>query len=165
MVVVHGTKAFLDRVQGPRADLAEHSTTLLGSWYATVLRFRPHLALFVNESTLLPVVMHLAPAATVIKRLPDAVATVLEHHGLNPAVNEHERNAMSECRLAKTSNRSVLGVMNEFAKFARVYTTVDGIDDLVALSMRLSEIPCGPLYRTHVSPDRELRARASDFDV
>lgn len=31
-------------------------------------------------------------------------------------------------------------------------------DDLVALSVRLSETPMSPLYKRHISPDHELKA-------
>jgi hypothetical protein len=71
---------------------------MLGSWYATVLLWKPQVALLVNEKTLLPVLMPLAPAK-----------------------------------------------------------------DLLALSLRLSETPCSPLYKGAVSPDRELRRLVSIF--
>jgi hypothetical protein len=50
-------------------DLAE-STTLLGEWYATALFWRPQVALLVNEPTLLPVLIPLAPGTTVPARSP-----------------------------------------------------------------------------------------------
>jgi hypothetical protein len=70
VVVVHGTKKLRDRVKGPGAEPIRESTTALGAWYATALFRRPHVALFVNESTLLPVLIPLAPAATVLERFP-----------------------------------------------------------------------------------------------
>ena len=68
---------------------------------------------------------------------------------------------MAPCRLARTASRSVLGVMNEFRFLADVYIKVDLETDPLALSLRLSETPCGPLYKRHVSPDRELAALVS----
>jgi hypothetical protein len=65
---------------------------------------------------------------------------------------------MEPRRLAKTASRSVLCVMNEFAYLADVYDKLDGESDLLALSMRLAETPCGPLDKRHISPDRELTA-------
>jgi hypothetical protein len=65
---------------------------------------------------------------------------------------------MTEHRLATTKNRSVVGIMNEFARLGRDYLLWDGIGDLVALSLRLAETPCGPLHARHGSPDRELAA-------
>ena len=63
----------------------EQSSTALGSWYATALFWKPQVALFVNESTLVPVLMPLAPAATVIDRFPAALATLPEALGLRLA--------------------------------------------------------------------------------
>ncbi len=136
---------------------AGQSTTALGSWYATALFWKPQVALFTNELTLLPVLVPLAPAATVIDRFPATLATVLGAHGLSETFIARELAEMTEHRLAKTENRSVVGVMNEFAHLGGHYS-VDGIDDLVRLSLRLSETPCGPLYKRHVSPDHELAA-------
>jgi hypothetical protein len=48
--------------------------------------------------------------------------------------------------------------MNEFRYLAEVYRDHRGVDDLVALAVALSGTPCGPLYKRHVSPDRELDA-------
>lgn len=68
---------------------------------------------------------------------------------------------MEQIRAAKTASRSVLGVMNEFKYLAEVCAQLDGETDLMALSLRLAETPCGPLYKRHISPDRELAALAS----
>ncbi len=159
--VVHGTRKFLDRVREPTAARVEQSTTVLGDWYATVLFWKSRVALFVNESTLLPVLMPFAPAASVIDRFPATVATVLGAHGVSRTFMERELVGMSEHRLAKTTNRSVVGIMNEFAHLGLAYPLLNGIQDLVALSLWLAETPCGPLYNRHGSPDRELAALAS----
>jgi hypothetical protein len=65
--VVHGTRKFVDRVGKPAATAAD-STTALGAWYATALMWKPQPALFVNERTLLPVLLPLAPAKNVVER-------------------------------------------------------------------------------------------------
>lgn len=56
-------------------------TTALGNWYATSLFWKPQVALLVNEPTLFPVFMPLAPAATLMARFPDTLRQVLEAHG------------------------------------------------------------------------------------
>ncbi len=63
------------------AGAGDVSTTLLGDWFATALFWKPQVALLVNERTLLPVFMPLAPAATLLDRMPDAIASVLRLHG------------------------------------------------------------------------------------
>ena len=77
MFVLHATKKLLNRL-GPAASgpLAE-STTAMGSWYGTALFWKPQVALFVNEATFLPVLVHLAPAQTVVERFAGSLV-----HGL-----------------------------------------------------------------------------------
>lgn len=60
--------------------------------------------------------------------------------------------------LATTASRSLTGSMNEFAYLAEAHRVADRDPDLLALSLQLATVPCGPLYARHVSPDRELAA-------
>ena len=49
--------------------------------------------------------------------------------------------------------------MNEFARLADWQKeTVTSDEDLAAVALELSEVPTSPLYKRHVSPDRELAA-------
>jgi hypothetical protein len=114
---VRGTKKFLDRVGRPVAE-PPASTTLLDDWYANVLLWRPHVALFVNATTFLPVLMPLAPAAGVLARFPGAMAEVIHGLGIDPRFVAAEQEAMCDVTLAKTASRQVLGVMNEFTFMA-----------------------------------------------
>jgi hypothetical protein len=81
MVIIRGSRRFLDQVGAP-SESDTTSTTKLGDWFATVMFWRPQLALFVNATTLLPVFMPLAPAATVVERFPGAPAVALHAHGI-----------------------------------------------------------------------------------
>ena len=64
---------------------------------------------------------------------------------------------MSEVSVAKTSNRSVVGTMNEFAFLAEVFREDMDTLDLVALSMRLADTPCGAIkYDSPVRLVKEL---------
>jgi hypothetical protein len=158
VLIVHATKKLLDRIGPPTVRDGEQSTTLLGHWYATALAWRPQVALLVNEPTLLPVLMPLAPAATLLTRVPEQIATVLAAHATPSAVIEHELRRMRDHRLAKTTNRSVVGIMNEFTQLANVYRHQVARPDLTELALRLATTPCSPLYGSNVSPDRELTA-------
>lgn len=155
--VVHGTQRFLERVGRPVPGSLD-GTALLGPWYATMARWRPETALFVNEATLLPVFMPLAPARGVLSRFPHTLTEVLHRHGVPEDWIEQEVAEMSTWATAKTANRSVVGIMNEFLFLAGVHRTDDGDMDLLTLSLDLARTPCSPLYRRHVSPDRELAA-------
>lgn len=158
MFVIRATKKLLDRIGPPTLAHDERSTTALGQWYATVLFWRPQVALFVNEPTLLPVLMPLAPAATLPARFPEQLAAILTAHATPQAIIDTELQQMSEYRIAKTANRSVVGIMNDFTRLADTYRTEARAPDLLNLATRLATTPCGPLYRKHVSPDRELHA-------
>ena len=155
---MRATKKLLDRIGPPNLGEEEQSTTLMGEWYATALFWKPQLALFVNAPTLLPVLMPLAPAATLLARFPQQLAVVLAAHGTTGEVIDEEQQQMRDRRLAKTANRSVVGIMNEFTFLAGAYRGDTPAPDLVALAMRLAATPCGPLYSKHISPDHELAA-------
>ena len=158
MLIVRATNKLLQRVGPPTLQEGEQSTTRLGQWYATALFWKPQIALLVNEPTLLPVLMPLAPAATWPARIGQQVATVLAAHGAPTSVIDEELEHMRDYRLARTANRSVVGIMNEFTYLAEAYRDHHPGQDLLDLAMRLATMPCGPLYTKHISPDRELAA-------
>ncbi len=76
MFVVHATARLLAKLRPGALGEAPASTTSLGAWYANVLRWRSPTVLFVNEATLLPVLLPLAPARTLCERFPHALAPV-----------------------------------------------------------------------------------------
>ena len=83
----------------------------------------------------------------------------LDAHGVPRTFIDAELAHAADIGLAKTNSRSVLGVMNEFARLADWQKeTVASDEDLVAVALELSEVPTSPLYQRHVSPDRELAA-------
>ena len=160
VLIVRATKKVLDRIGGVTASERDRSTTILGDWYVNVLFWKPQVALFVSEATLLPVLMPFAPANTLLERFPSTLLAYLQAHSIARSFAEPELAEMEQVRVAKTASRSVLGVMNEFKYLAEVYARVDRETDLMALSLRLAETPCSPLYKRRVSPDRELAALA-----
>lgn len=67
---------------------------------------------------------------------------------------------MADVRLTPTANRSVVGVLNEFARLADLHRAdlhraaghdIDG-DSLLKGSLQLARTPLSPLYARHVSP-------------
>ena len=162
---IHATGKLLDRVNRPVLPPVSEPATVLGNWYANVWFWRPQVVLLVNEGVLLPVLMPLAPAVTLAERFPEALQGVFEALGVVPAFIEAEISAMADARFAKTTNRSVIGVMNGFKHLGEDYRDYRGIDDLVTLTVELARTPCGPLYGRHVSPDRELDARVARWSA
>jgi hypothetical protein len=164
MLVVRGTKKLRDRVKGAPAADGEVSTTALGDWFATALFWRPQVALLVNTRTFLPVFLELAPAATLLDRIPEAIEHTLRLHGVDESFATAERAAMTEVLIAPTNDRSVLGVMNEFAFVGKQYRMIDPVD-LVGLSLRLADTPVGPLRSGSGFPNRALAEVAGSSDL
>lgn len=154
---IHCTKKLLDRANLTVSETPSTSTTYLGNWYATTLFWKRQVALLVNERTLLPVLMPLAPAAELALRFPEHLASFLLDHGAPRALIEYELNAMLDYQYDKTANRSLVGMLNQFTYLAEGYRDYNQTTDLRWLSMKLSETPCSPLYKRAISPDRELR--------
>ena len=152
----HCTRKLLERIKPVIQDPKQNSNCL-GAWYATALFWKPQLALLVNERTLLPVMMPLAPAASLAQRFPQALAKVLNALDVNPLLIQTELSQMTEVRFAKTANRKVLGIMNEFIFSIDNYRNHVGDEDLLQLSLWLAHTPCSPLYKTAVFPDQAVR--------
>jgi len=125
------------------------STPVLGDWYANVLFWRPHVALFVNATTFVPVLTPLAPASGAVARFPAAMAEVIGALGVDPRFVESESTEMSSVVLAKTASRQVLGVMNEFTFMAEhtISTGRSGPADLLGLSVWLANTIVGPISK------------------
>ena len=115
MLVVRGTKKLRDRVKGPTIVDDDVSTGVLGDWFATAQFWRPQVALVVNARTYLPLFVPLAPAPKLLDRLPGEIARVLDLHGFDQTAIDAELAHMADVALAPTNDRSVVGVMNEFA--------------------------------------------------
>lgn len=158
MYSIHATKKLRDRVKAPIADPIEAPSTALGNWYATALFWKPQVALFVNEATLVPVLLPLAPARSLADRFPAQLEAVLNALGADPRFVAAEIGATTDARWAKTANRSIVGMMNEFSFLAEADRAHERSEDLVSMSVRLAGTPCSPLYKRHTFPDRELAA-------
>lgn len=76
MFTIHATQKLRERVKAPLADPVEEPSTSLGNWYARALFWKPQVALFVNEATLLPVLMPLAPGNSLAERFPGHLGAV-----------------------------------------------------------------------------------------
>ena len=157
MIVIRGTKKFLDRVGRPvPGEVA--SSGVLGDWYANPLYWRPQAAMFVNERCLLPVMVPFAPATLVVSRLPAAFADVAARIGVDGGALRRELDTMGEYVLAKTASRRVLGMMNDFSHLADAYREGRDSVPLLELSLWLAQVPCSLLYGKSTSPDSELIA-------
>jgi len=159
VITVRGTKKFLVRVGRPTED-PPPSTGRLGDWYANPLFWRPQVVLFVSDQSLVPVLLPLAPAATVIERFPAAFAEVARAIGVNEGALNEELAEMESVVLAKTASRSVLGTMNEFSYLADAYRWRHDEIELLDVALWLAEVPCR-LRSGGFTPEDKLRALLS----
>lgn len=161
---IFATKKLLDRAKPSVLVTGGASDAVLGNWYATALFWKPQLALFVHEETLLPVLMPLAPASSIAERFPAHLAAVLNALDVEASFIAAQVAAMSKVQYAKTSNRSVLGIMNQFSYLAEGYREYLETSDLLELSLKLAHVPCSPLYKRETFPDRELHRWIKEQD-
>jgi hypothetical protein len=160
--VIHCTKKLLDRIKPSVTISDDASSSVLRNWYATALFWKPQLALFVHEETFLPVLMPLAPAGNLAERFPAHLAAVLKALDVDAGFIVAQVAAMGQVQCIKTSNRSVLGIMNQFSYLAEDYREYLETDDLLELSLKLANTPCSPLYKRETFPDKELHRWIKD---
>lgn len=159
MLIVRATKKLAQRLGGFDPVPTEPDLPLLGEWYATVIFWRPQVALFVSETTLLPVFVPLAPASSVIRRMPTELADLLRRQEVPGAFIDNELSKMNEAVCVPTASPSTLGVLNEYVFLAgHAHVERGGPSDLAWLDDWLAQTPIGPLHKRHGSPDRELAA-------
>lgn len=145
MYPLHCTQKLLARIKQPTGAPLPTATTALGNWYATALIWKPQVALFVNESTRLPLLMPLAPAKTLAARFPLHLAELLMLHGVHPDFVAREIAAMAEVTVATTASRSILGSMNDFTWLAESNDGIFDVAELPSISKRLAKTPIGPM--------------------
>lgn len=144
MFVLHATKKLLARL-GPASAEADQvtSATRLGNWTANLFSIgRQQIVLVVNNKTLLPVLLPIAPNKTFLVRFTEAAGEILMALGIDRPAVLAEMAAMSECTMAATNDRRVLGTINDFGRMLEFY--LDG-RPLPEVAMHLAEAPCSPI--------------------
>jgi hypothetical protein len=118
MLVLRCTERLRKRLK--RDNEPGASTTALGDWYRNLLHVgRRQLLLFISERSRLPVFLPATDAKHLERALPAAVEEMLTLVGAHPDAIVREVQAMSPLVVARTTNRSVVGSMNECAWMAR----------------------------------------------
>jgi len=149
MIYLRCTKQLLDDL-ALAVDPAPASgqNTILGDWYANVIRIRSCKGLlFTNERTLFSFVVFDVPKA----RRRDLGGLFTEHlrkalvdEGVNGAGLDAVMKEVGAVRFAKTDNRSVLGSMNDLLGFYRYEIESAGSiyhADLPAIIKKLNRTP------------------------
>jgi hypothetical protein len=157
MFYLHCSKQLLDRVSSGLSEPAGTGGNILGNWYAKVIFSKPQVALFVNERTLLPVLMPLAPASSLVERFPQYLFKVLLSQGVSESFMQQELNYLDEVVYCKSTNRSIIGILNMFTYHLESYQSIHYANDWYVLSMMMADTPCGPLYKSTITPGNALR--------
>jgi hypothetical protein len=98
--------------------------------------------LSVNNETLLPVLLPIAPNKTLIPRFVEAAGEMLMALGIDRKAVLAEMAAMGECVVASTNDRRVLGTINDFGRMLEVYLDRRALPEV---ALHLAEAPCSPI--------------------
>lgn len=157
MFTLRCARKLLARGLAPSADPPPVADALLGDWYATLIYGRPiHLVLAVSQRTLLPVVLPAREARTLPRRLPAGALEVLQAIGVDPDAARREVDAMAVATIAKTSDRRVIGSLNELVFQLERSLELGRDRDLLGMALWLAKTPMKLL--DYESPDVATRA-------
>lgn len=144
MVVLRRTRKLAAVLPGTVVE-SDKSDTALGDWYVNrlVVDRRP-LLLFISEKSLLPILTPARNVSALKETLPDIVTRRLRRLGVESVAIERERAAMATVNIGPTTNRSVVGIMVDFAKVIPFYFETASWDDstLPFVEAKLAETPC-----------------------
>lgn len=145
MFVLRCTKKLLGRLpshSGGEGD-KRASDTRLGDWTAHLFVIgRQQLVLGVNNKTLLPVLLPIAPNKTFISRFAETAGEIMMAIGVDRKAVLAEMAAMNECIVATTNDRRVLGTINDFGRALDVLVDRQPLPEAALL---LAEMPCSPI--------------------
>jgi uncharacterized protein DUF6933 len=144
MVILRPTRklsALLPSIGGAPAG----DDTALGDWYVNriVVDRRP-LLLLVSSTSLLPMLLPARDVRSLPSRLAALVAVRLRRTGVDVRAIEAEREAMKPVVINPTIDRSVLGIMVDFAKAVPFHLEPGQWSEawLPRVEERLAETPC-----------------------
>jgi hypothetical protein len=146
VVVFRCTRKLLDRLPAATASASARSTTALGDWYFTLVFAKPQwLLLGVSEKSRLPVVLPARELRKMRPRFHQALDRLLHDLGISEEAIAAERRSMEEIAIGRTTDRHVVGSVNEFVHAIR-FALEDRVDkSLHDLSLWLADTPILPL--------------------
>ena len=143
----------------PLSEEGGPSDTALGDWYVTrVVVDRVPLLVLVSSVSLLALVIRAQDLRTLPERLPDLVRRRLRRLGMGAEVAEAEVRAMSPVLVAKTWDRSVLGVVVDFGKLmSHLLPDVWNEGDFIHIEAHFAGTPCfaSRRFEDTIFPERE----------
>lgn len=160
MFTLRCTQKLLDRLgSAPVADPTSPDT-VLGDWYANLIRVgRIQLVLAVSERTLFPVVVPAKESRTLLPRLTEAMEPQLLAIGVPLGEAHAELMAMHGGAIAKTASRRVLGSLNDLAFQLDVALKHWPDRSFMAHSLWLAQTPL--TYIEHAAPENATVAASA----
>jgi hypothetical protein len=157
MVVIRPTRKLHHTL--PVTHMAGASDTALGDWYVNRLVVdRQPLLLLVSAESLLPVLVRARHVRDLPTHIGDIVARRLGRLHVPQALIDAERRAMAPVYVGATVDRSVLGIMVDFAKGVSHFLA-RGFDNaaLARAEDQLGRTPChaGKATDRVIFPDRK----------
>ena len=136
------------------------SDTALGDWYVNRVVVRRHpLLILVSSVSLLPILVPARDVRALPARLRHIVETRLVRVGVPSSTIEAEKRAMAPVLVEPTVDRSVLGIMVEYARALPYHPAFSQFDEtrLPSVEDWLAETPChaGGRDEDVVFPDRK----------
>ncbi len=120
MIILHCTHKAQKRLKVPFQDDLPLTESKLGNWYCNEFTYnRSKFLLFVNEGTLLPVILSVKAAGNTEALLDifrQRFFKILLNWEVSQNLIEHELGQVQEIVIAKTQSKSVLGSMNDFVR-------------------------------------------------
>jgi len=166
------TQKLLHAIGSPRIlPRGETQPTLLGDWYANLLRVgRQQALLFTNEATLYAVAVlgvRRAACADLPQCFRDHLQQTLAEERLLPGLLDALLVEYRDVTLARTASRSVLGSMNDVARHVAYHVCDAGGPaqcDRAALHRQLNDMPHQPLgWQTAAEALRARLLRAESW--
>ena len=162
MVILRPTRKLSSQLPST-AFTAAKSDTALGDWYVNRLVVdRQPLLILVSSTSLLPMLIPARDVRSLPRRLAAIVRDRLQRCGIDGPVIDAEIRAMSPVIVAPTADRSVIGIMVDFAGAVPYHLDAGQwtVATLRRVEERLAETPCHAARSDDrvIFPDRQAPA-------
>lgn len=145
MITLRCTAKLQRLLRLPEGPTGVATDARLGDWFATLLTRRPqHLAICVNERSLLSIIVPMAPSSGFLSRFQAAAATRIRQIPAPQAGLQAETNALATVGIGPTRNRSILGSVNNLRYLAvnhlarHPYATIEEVAEELCVTPMLS---------------------------
>ena len=164
MVILRPTRKLTRWLPAAAADPGP-SDTALGDWYGNrIVVDRQPLLILVSSTSLLPMLLLARNVRSLPERLGALVYARLRRLGIDPRIAAAEQQAMRPVVIRPTADRSVVGIMVDFAKAIPYQLPAPWTEDsLWAVEETLATTPChsGHSFDQVIFPDKKAPALLS----